>query len=376
MQHVRALDGIRGIAVLLVMLFHYGYFAGGWVGVQIFFTLSGYLITSILLGDRGSSFSAYAGRFYWRRALRIFPLFYAFLLVAAVAYALSGVPASVPSDWAWLFTFAANFARMRDGDLGPYFVHTWSLAVEEQFYLVWPLLLFFLPPRAFRWTVAGVLVLAPVVRLALFQGLLALGHDMEYAGKAAYVLPLTQFDAFAAGAAIPLWGLDRLRNAGRWFLAASAIAAAAGAGVLVTAHFWGGGAFFPSLGYAMYLRQSHGYVWGYSMLNVLSMLGIVCTLQGLGHGRVLENRLLVGVGKISYGAYVYHLPLLLLGEFLMERLGIDMHGAARPVFFAAWVAMVILVSGASFRWLETPFLKLKGRWQRRDGTQGLRQPVA
>jgi peptidoglycan/LPS O-acetylase OafA/YrhL len=367
MRYVRSLDGIRGVAVLLVMLFHYGYFAAGWVGVQMFFTLSGYLITCILLEDRHSSFLAFAGRFYWRRTLRIFPLFYVFLLVVAVVHALSGAPASYPSDWPWLWTYTANFARMRDGDLGRCFVHIWSLAVEEQFYLLWPVLLFFLPLRGFRWVVIGILLLAPVVRLALFQGLLSLGHDAEHAGKAAYVLPFTQFDAFAAGAAIPLWGLDRMRNAGRWFLVTLGVAAVAGVGVLANAHFSYKGAFVASFGYAMYLVQSYGYVWGYSQLNLLSMLGIICALQGIGPTRALKNGLLVGVGKVSYGVYVYHVPLLLVGEFLMERLGIGLTGMVRPAFFVAWLAMVILVSAASFRWLETPFLKLKDNWRRRDG---------
>ena len=376
MRHVRSLDGIRGIAVLLVMLFHYGYLATGWVGVQIFFTLSGYLITSILLENRGATLAAYMGRFYWRRTLRIFPLLYIFLIVVAVVHAGFGAPESFSADWPWLFTFTANFARMREGDIGPYFVHIWSLAVEEQFYLIWPLLLFFLPPRGFRWAVVGILVLSPLVRLSLYQGLLSLGYDAQYAGKAAYVLPFTQFDAFAAGAAIPLWGLNQMRNAGRWFVAVLGITAIGGISVLVLAHFWGGGAFLASLGYAMYMVQSYEYIWGYSLLNMLSMLGIVCTLQGIGPTRVLEKRMLVWVGKISYGVYVYHLPVLLVGEFMVDKLGIALHGTVRLAFFAVWVATVILLSEASFRWLETPFLNLKDYWRMRGDAKALRQPLA
>jgi peptidoglycan/LPS O-acetylase OafA/YrhL len=375
MQHLKSLDGIRGIAVLLVMSFHGHYFHAGWIGVQIFFTLSGYLITGILIKDRGASFRDFAGRFYWRRTLRIFPLLYVFLLFVAAVHALCGVPAAFASDWPWLVTFTANFGRMRDQDLGLFFVHLWSLAVEEQFYLIWPLLVYFLPPRAFRWTVVGVLLFAPVVRLALFQGLLGLGYDAQYAGKGAYVLPFTQFDAFAAGAAIPLWGLDRLRHAGRWFLIGVGVAAVAGLYVLIEGYFWGGGAFVGSLGYAMFLIDSYEYVWGYSLINTLSMLGIICALQRVGPARLLENGPLVWAGKVSYGIYVYHLPLLLAGEFLMEWLGIGLRGAVRPAFFAVWVVIVMLVSGASFRWLERPFLKLKDNWFKRDAAQAQRQAL-
>ena len=373
MRHVLGLDGIRGIAVLLVMLFHFGYLAAGWIGVQIFFALSGYLITSILLADKASSFSAFAGRFYWRRTLRIFPLILVFLLLLAAIYRFSGAPASFAADWPWLLTFTANFARMREGDLGPHVVHMWSLAVEEQFYLVWPLLLFFVPVAMFRWVVAAFLLGAPVLRLVVFQALLGAGFDEEYAGKAACVLPFMQFDAFAAGAAIPLWRLDRMRHAGRLLVATTCVAAAAGLCMLASQHFRGEGAFVSSLGFAHLLVQGHGYVWGYSLLNVLSMLWIVCTIQGIGPAQLLENRGMVWVGKVSYGIYVYHLPILFAGVFVAERMDLQLSGGLRLVFFAAWVITVMAVAGASYKWLEMPFLKLKDRWQTRSKVESLQR---
>jgi peptidoglycan/LPS O-acetylase OafA/YrhL len=365
MRHSSPLDGIRAIAVLMVMCFHYGYFAAGWVGVQIFFTLSGYLITGILSQSRGNSFAAFMGIFYWHRAVRILPLLFMFIFVVALIYAIFGAPISFRSDWPWLVTFTANFARMRPVDVGPCFVHIWSLAVEQQFYLVWPALLFFLPPRGFRFAVAGILAFSPFLRLALFHGLVEFGYDEQYAGKAVYVLPFTQFDAFAAGAAISLWNLDRMRNAGRWFLLVLAATAAAGVSVLTWAYFgFGpGSAFVASLGYAMFMVQSNEYVWGYALLNLLSMLGIICALQGVGPFRMLESRILIWVGKISYGVYVYHLPLLVLGVFTLERFGLHLHGVIRPVFFVVWIALVMFVSDVSFRKFETPFLRLKHYWR-------------
>jgi hypothetical protein len=91
------------------------------------------------------------------------------------------------------------------------------------------------------------------------------------------------------------------------------------------------------------------------------MLGIVCPLQGLWPTRFLQSKGMGWIGKISYGIYVYHLPLLILGASLSEKKGMNIHGQLRPVFFAAWVCIVILVSDQSYRWLETPFLKLKKR---------------
>ena len=92
--YVRSLDGFRGLAIAAVMLFHFGFLPIGWIGVQAFFVLSGYLITAVLLADKEAPLRGYLGRFYWRRALRIFPVNYGFLLVLAVMYVGSGRPAS------------------------------------------------------------------------------------------------------------------------------------------------------------------------------------------------------------------------------------------------------------------------------------------
>lgn len=360
-QHIGALDGIRAIAVSLVMLFHFGYLGVGWVGVQVFFVLSGYLITSILLQTRTKCFTDYIVAFYWNRALRILPLLFAFITISAVAYVLFGVPETFRADWPWLITFSANFARMRPEDLGYPFVHIWSLAVEQQFYLVWPLVVFFVPPKRFKLVVLTILAATPLVRLVMFELLIHRGFDEQFAGKAVYVLPIAQFDAFAAGAAIPLWRLDRLPHSGRWFLSIAAITATAGLTILVSEYFGGRGAFVASFGYAMYLLPGREYVWGYSLLNTVFVLGLICALQAIWPSRVLQAKSLVWMGKISYGIYVYHLPLLILGGFLFTKMGMDIHGSLRFVFFVIWVLTVALVSDQSFRWLETPFLKLKRR---------------
>ncbi len=352
--------------MLLVVLFHFGYVSFGWVGVQIFFALSGYLITSILMEDKSRTFPAYIGRFYWRRALRIFPLFFLFLAVAGLGYVLFEVPSAFGRDWPYLVTYTANFARARDADLGGSFVHLWSLAVEEQFYLLWPLVVYFLPQRRFKGVVVTVILASPLVRWALFVFLFQKTHSADFAGRLVYVLPFTQFDAFAAGAAIPLFGLDRLRHAGRWFLSTLALAATLGLAVIACDHFLGGGGFLSSLGYQMYLTSAHGYIWGYSLINMISVLGIICTLQGLTVTGLLAKRFLVEVGKISYGVYVYHVPVLVAIDWALARFTVSIpSAAARFGLFVIYLTSVVVVSEASYRWLESPFLALKEYWANR-----------
>ena len=371
MRYVKSLDGIRGLAVLLVVLFHYGYVLFGWIGVQLFFTLSGYLITSILLDDKARPFPAYMGRFYWRRSLRIFPLFFAFLAVAGVTYALWGRPRTFRTDWHYLLTYTANFARIRSIDLGGSFGHLWSLAVEEQFYLLWPLLAYFLPTKQFKWVVVAFLLASPLIRFAMFEIIFGASHDAAYAGRLVYVLPFTQFDAFAAGAAIPLFALHDLKHAGRKFLMAVGALGVTGFAVLVVNHLWHGGAFFKSLGYAMYLIGNYQYVWGYSLLNLASALAIICALQGLAPTRVLAHRSLVWMGKVSYGVYLYHVPLLMILHWALLKLGVaSVSPLGRFGLFVIYVGAVLALSWASFRWLESPFLALKDYWEKRARKNG------
>jgi len=348
------LDGVRGVAILAVMLFHFGWLPAGWIGVQTFFVLSGYLITSILMKGRSVSFRDYLARFYWRRMLRIFPLYFGFLISIAAFYAMTGWPGSFPNDWPWLFTHTANFARLRAGDL-PNFAHLWSLAIEEQFYLVWPLVVFTLSRLSLRRLIAALLLGAPILRMIVFHALLAGGSDAAYAAKAVYVLPFTQFDSFAACAAISLFTLDRLKTAQGGFLGCVAFAAGSGAGTLVIAHVWQGGAFIASLGYPHSMADLGQYVWGYSLVNIVSMWGIVCALQRRRLTHMLEWSPLMRLGRISYGAYVYHLPLLVLAIAMMA----PRTGAERATLFIAWAIAVFATSELSFRLIESPFLKLK-----------------
>src|ERR1041385_2325106 len=149
--YYKSLDGIRGVAVLMVVFLHSRLMPFGWVGVQVFFVLSGFLITSILQTQTDRPFGFFMRRFYWRRGLRIWPLYFLFLALCLIAHACLRIPETWPSAWPWLASFTYNIVRISphfaDSD---YFGHFWTLCVEEQFYLVWPFAVFFLPLKYFR----------------------------------------------------------------------------------------------------------------------------------------------------------------------------------------------------------------------------------
>jgi peptidoglycan/LPS O-acetylase OafA/YrhL len=181
--HIPSLDGVRGVAILLVLLFHFkDYLIGpemlqgalglagylGWAGVDLFFVLSGFLITRILLAARSNE--GYFSSFYTRRFFRIFPLYYAvlFLIFLGPWSVIAGVLPPV-SDHVWYWTYLSNWSIMLKSANPQGVGHFWSLAVEEQFYMAWPLLVWWLDGRAlFRVTVA-LCAAAPLWRIVLIS---------------------------------------------------------------------------------------------------------------------------------------------------------------------------------------------------------------
>ena len=189
-DRIPALDGLRGIAVLLVMIYHFSYAWGfsaspvvtvyarlsgvGWMGVDLFFVLSGFLITGILHDCRGRD--GYFSSFFARRSLRIFPLYYAFvLLVLPLSVWLqtgdaAPAVAALRDRGGWYLGYAVNFMVALDGGWAtsmPHTEHLWSLALEEQFYLVWPPLVLLLSRRALIRTSAVLVVVALAARTVL-----------------------------------------------------------------------------------------------------------------------------------------------------------------------------------------------------------------
>lgn len=203
--HLPQLDGLRGIAILIVVLGHLLVFSWGLgkvqfgdippVGVDLFFVLSGFLITNILL--RAKDKPNYFRDFYARRALRTWPI-YAVLLVFMFAIADGRIQAlAIPADlhWQYFACYMQNLIYHRSEQLGPAPLSaTWSLAVEEQFYLIWPVLVWMTPSRKLWQFLVPVILLAPVARVIL-----------PHYGFDPYINPLCRFDAMAMGSLMAVW---------------------------------------------------------------------------------------------------------------------------------------------------------------------------
>jgi peptidoglycan/LPS O-acetylase OafA/YrhL len=371
MKHVGALDGIRGLAILLVVLFHYRFVSCGWAGVQLFFVLSGFLITSILVADADLPLKLYLQRFYWRRTLRIFPLYFGYLAALSACYSVTEKPEVFGRFWQSLFTYTLNFQRMRPGfPNNIYFGHFWSLAVEEQFYLVWPLLIFLLRPKGRQILIGALLVACPVIRALTAHFAMSASTDVSYLGQAVYSFTPGQLDAFAAGAALVVlrpWVAGKSKVCFGLLTVALLVAGQ-------VAEFLGRGRFAldTSLGYGPTMLRNGQHIWGYSLINLWCAGLIFLVLEGSGTVRWFGHPAAVFVGKVSYGMYVFHL----LVQATVEGIIGTRHGIANLAAFAVYFSILCAVCFVSYRWYESYFLNLKDRKFHRSAIREKRRAVA
>ncbi len=340
-------DGLRAVAVLAVLLFHGGVpgFRGGFVGVDVFFVISGYLITRLILGELEAGRFRF-GRFYGRRARRLFPAMFATLAATFVASLFILSPSHLQEASLSLIHALFSLSNVLFWSLAGYFdtasaakplLHTWSLGVEEQFYLVWPASLFL----AYRWRRrTGVLAVIAVVGAAsLAAAEVAAGR----APDAAFFLTPFRMCELALGG-LCLW----LEFGGRrtlWLRDGATLAGLALIGYAVAVftpehRFPGFAAMVPCGGAALVIVAGRGRLAGF----------------------LLANRLAVGIGLISYSLYLVHWPL-----FVLSRYGRSAEPPPRER--AALIAVALLLATASYFFVERPF-----RRRRADG-QGLSDPA-
>ena len=349
-KHFLQLDGIRAIAVALVLWEHFFPDLGlharvGQAGVRLFFTLSGFLITGILLDYRHAATTgcgtqaAALWSFYARRALRIFPAFYATLFVTA---AINIRP--VRETFWWNATYLTNvYLAIHGGTYGP-ITHFWTLAVEEQFYLVWPLMILFIPDRWLLPMIVATITTGPVFRFSAF----ALQQNLwSY-----MVLPFAGLDSLGLGALLAYFTRPYHRSTER----AKNLAAACG--------FWG----LPLLGGIQAVitplwNQPIGFFADYVMKDwTLSMLATwLIAVAAIGFrppiGTLLSARPIRFLGTISYGIYLYYVFLLVIVPQGLKAMNLE----ATPSWVVAWIQVALSIGIATLSWfvLETPLNRLK-----------------
>jgi len=339
-QHVPALDGVRALAVAGVVTYHVGadWLPGGFLGVDLFFVLSGFLITGILLGQVDRSGGIAFAQFFTRRARRLLPALY-LMLIAVCGWAffvaapeeigdLRGAALAAlfyVANWFFILTGQSYFADMQ----GPSPVeHTWSLSIEEQFYLVWPLLLLLLIRKASPRVIAVVIAVLIVVSVALMAWTYDAGDP-----SVAYFGTFTRIHELLVGALLA-WLVHRglslpahMRRTG-WVALVGVLAMMATVSDMSSFYYRGGSLIFSAL-----------VAW------LLLSLGSPSSANG--PARLFALRPLVWIGLISYGIYLWHWPLILW--LTPVRTGLDDLALA-----ALRIGLTVIVAAASYYVIERP----------------------
>ena len=356
--HYPALDGLRGVAILLVLFLHnYGfmnYFFFGWLGVDLFFVLSGFLITEILLNSLGRP--GYLRNFYIRRVLRIFPLFYLalvlFLLVLPATGGMGLDTSYYTGNQFWLWTYLQNWLFIFKEPHGDkILLHTWSLAVEEQFYLVWPLLILaFRSPRRLLWVMMALLLLVAFSRYLVWSFKV---EDLAYSS----LYTFTRIDGLCIGSMVAI-----LQKINPGFLKKyNTLIVLLMAGINFGFYFINNRSGFtlPYLAFAGY--TTFAVLFGLLVYESVSQPATFIP-------RLLNNRPLKFFGRISYGLYVWHWPLyILLFDRCRDWLSAQGTGTLRMAELlsaTACTGAAVLLSLLSYRYFEQPFLRLKERFTR------------
>ena len=353
---VPALDGYRGLAVLLVLVVHTqeitasrnatgialvdGFIRAGFLGVDLFFVLSGFLITALLSNELDRTRHVAYGRFYARRGLRLLPALYCFLL-AHLAFALASgmdLDQEFTSLFAALF-YVSNWQVVLAPDSSVHhFSHLWSLAVEEQFYLVWPFVIVgFLGSRQSARTVARILV-PVIVGVALWRVWLFGSHPwFEIIERTD-----TRVDQLLIGALLALlWTRRRIPSRGL-------VPAAWAASTVLLVMLFTSDADDRAL-----------FAGGMTVFALAAGVVVLALVEGeWSGGRLFELRPIRAVGRVSYGVYLWHMPVF----FVCAR------ADALPVGLRVVLALVVTAAVVMFSWyfVEQPALRLKERFRSRD----------
>ncbi len=347
-NYMPQLDSLRTFAVFFVLLEHWLHQASwtkvfplGMTGVTLFFVLSGFLITQILLRSRTTAENKSVNKFhslrqfYIRRTLRIFPVYY---LTIFVLYFFN--VESIRDKFLWFLFYASNIYFYEINNWAGSLSHLWTLAVEEQFYIIWPFIILFIPKKHLLKSIVAITILGPVFRTVLYM----LSDRTEWTSMFIHILTPSCMDCFGLGALIAYWSISDEKSPLRKpaivyaFLIANIV-------VILVLYL------FSENAISVFLFRF--------CISAICMLIIFKASKGFKGiaGSILENPVLIFLGKISYGLYLYHnfIPLV------YSSLGLPPIQNMYTNFVAQFVMLVMLCT-LSWYLIENPINKLKRKF--------------
>lgn len=337
-SHIPALDGLRAVAVFFVIISHFGFeMVPGAHGVMIFFVLSGFLITWLLLKENERHGTISLAAFYKRRTLRIFPAFYTYWLLMVGLLVVTGRSVLWPHAWSALF-YTSNYYSAINGDPNNGFSHTWSLAIEEQFYLLWPFVFLMLRSNLKRMTT---FLIALIGAVWIHRAILCFGFHVDQAYI--YASFDTRLDELMVGCLVAVL-LKRRALSGLWrAVSANALLPLATLAILAVSIYGG----------ELYVERYRD-VFGFAIEPLLVAILVVqlIALSSTGLWKWTEWNWIKFLGRVSYSLYLYqqltlHAVKNALGQY---PLVIQLAGA---------ILVTLILATISYYVIERPFLKLK-----------------
>lgn len=352
-SYYSSIDGLRSVCFLLVFLFHCNIngFQLGWSGVVVFFVISGFLITEILINSKQSP--SYYRNFYIRRLLRICPPYYTVIIGSILLFLV--LEKATPNDLLYHITYTQNIYWVLTNyvsDLQPFLAHTWTLAIEEQFYLLWPLLIFLIPTKHLPKLCSVFIIIAITFRIIM----VVLNYD--YASS---ILLFSQIDSLALGASLACYKNGYIKNKTTEFIYRNSMFIGfAGIILIIVYNCYIYKIDFLS-SYKLFVSPP-GYVNNpftiqiYFFVSMVSMGLLLYCYKNIGIAHImLSNKVLVHIGQLSYGLYLYHWPLLvIINRFLPDITGVTL---VLLLFTTTYTISII-----SFYSIEKYFRALKKRY--------------
>lgn len=392
-KYIESLDGIRGIAILLVILTHWPFvflnISFGWTGVNIFFVLSGFLITKILVSNKQWGTMHFLKAFYVNRILRIFPLYFGYLIFTSFAFywlslifsdniAIKESQVELNTAWPYLISFTYNYILLFS-QITPFnyktsffYGHFWSLSVEEQFYLFLPVIAYFSTLITLKRLAISLIILCPILRFIVGIYKDDIPIESFVLGSIIYVNNFFQADALAWGMLLALVDIDKIKRPTLQLIVSVFIFLGVGLLTIIALRYKGYNMPTKSLGFnfpGFWLDQNTGFLllnykfaYGFTLINYITYSLIICALRNLKYLDFLKNKLLIYIGKISFGIYVYHFFIMTLLVALSEKyLKIDYNNniMAEILFFFTYLLILTGTSHISYTYFECRFLKLK-----------------